>query len=132
LFARLGGLTETWSKGGDMTDSPEAVFERHVAALMAGDLDSLAADYSEDALIITSDGEFRGQAGVREVFTPLMQALPEPTLEAKVAAFADDALFLRWSADSAANSVSDGVDTFVFADGKIRLQTISCTMTPKT
>ena len=64
-----------------MTDSPEAVFERHVAALMAGDLDALAADYSEDALIITSDGEFRGQAGVREVFTPLMQGLPDPTLE---------------------------------------------------
>jgi hypothetical protein len=115
-----------------MTDSPEAVFERHVAALIAGDLDSLAADYSEDALIITPDGEFRGQAGVREVFTGLMQALPEPTLEAKVAAFADDALLLSWNADSAANSVSDGVDTFVFADGKIWLQTISCTITPKT
>ena len=114
-----------------MASSPQEIFERHVTALTGGDLDALAADYAEDALVLTPDGESRGRAAVRELFRGLMQALPEVSLEAKLVAFADDALLLHWTADSTLNRVPDGVDTFVFADGAIRLQTISCTLEPK-
>jgi len=114
-----------------MTSTPQEIFERHVNALTSGDLDALAADYSDDALVLTPDGEFRGRAAVRELFSGILQALPQPTLEPKLVAFADDALLLRWTADSSLNTVPDGVDTFVFADGAIRLQTISCTLQPK-
>ena len=109
----------------------QEIFDRHVTALTVGDLDALAADYAEDALELTPDGEFRGRAAVKELFRGLMQALPEVSLEAKLVAFADDALLLQWTADSTLNRVPDGVDTFMFADGAIRLQTISCTLEPK-
>jgi hypothetical protein len=47
-----------------------------------------------------------------------------------VTAFADDALLLHWTADSTLNHIPDGVETLAFEEEAIRLQTISCTMTP--
>jgi hypothetical protein len=110
--------------------APEEVFRRHVAALTTGDVDAVVADYAEDAVVLTATGEYRGRAAVRDLIAGLVEALPDVTLKATHVAFADDALFLQWTADSTVNRVTDGVDTFIFADGQIRLQTISCTLTP--
>lgn len=112
-------------------ESPQEVFQRHVEALVAGDVDAVVADYAEDALVLTPDGEFRGREAIRGVFDRLTAALPDVSLEAQLTAFAGDVLLLHWTADSSANTVPDGVDTFVFGAGAIQLQTISCTVTPK-
>jgi len=42
--------------------------------------------------------------------------------------FADDILLLEWSAESAHTRVDDGIDTFVFHDGLIRVQTVRYTL----
>jgi hypothetical protein len=55
----------------------------------------------------------------RGAFTALSQA--DFTLDACV--FADDALLIRSGATSTAARIENAVDTFVFADGLIRLQT---------
>jgi hypothetical protein len=114
-----------------MASTTQEIFSRHVAALSTGDLDALVADYAEDALVVTPTAEYRGRPALRELFAGMLEALPEVALHAQVTAFADDALLLHWTADSTLNRVPDGVDTFVFADGAIRLQTISCTLTAK-
>lgn len=114
-----------------MDATPQEIFQRHVTALTAGDLDSLAADYAEDAVVLTPTGEYRGRAAIRELFAGLSQALPHVSLEAQLTAFADDLLLLHWTADSTLNSIPDGIDTFIFNAGAIQAQTISCTLTPK-
>lgn len=114
-----------------MSDTPQDVFQRHVAAVLAGDLDAIASDYSPDALVLTPTGQYRGVEQIRALYAEMSQALPRLALEARVTVFADDALLLHWTADSALHRVPDGVDTFVFRDGSIHLQTISCTMVPK-
>jgi hypothetical protein len=116
---------------GMMDPTPQDVFAHHVTALTTGDLDALAADYAEDAVVLTATGEHRGRSAIRELFAGIGQALPNVTLQAQVTAFADNVLLLHWTADSDLNSIPDGVDTFVFEDGLIQAQTISCTMTPK-
>ena len=40
-------------------------------------------------------------------------------------------LFLEWTADSAATKADDGLDTFIFADGLIRVQTVRYTIQHK-
>ena len=45
--------------------------------------------------------------------------------------FGGDALLVRWTATASAGEVDDGVDTFVFADGKITLQSSWFTIEPK-
>jgi hypothetical protein len=39
-----------------------------------------------------------------------------------------DALFLEWTAIAAATKVEDGIDTFIFRDGQIVLQTVRYTL----
>jgi ketosteroid isomerase-like protein len=87
-----------------MTRTPEEVFAHHAEALGAGDLDEIVADYADDAVFITSRGVLRGKEGVRSGFTQLLSDLPNAS----------------WALKTHAD---DGVDTFVFRDGLIRVQT---------
>lgn len=114
-----------------MTRTPQEVFAHHGKALAAGDLDEIVADYADDAVVITSAGVARGKQGVREAFAKLLDELPDAAWDLKTQIFDGDVLFLEWAADSAANRVEDGVDTFVFRDGMIRAQTLHHTPQPK-
>ena len=106
-----------------MTRTPEEVFAHHAEALGAGELDEIVADYADDAVFITSRGVLRGKEGVRAGFTELLSDLPNAAWALKTQIFDGDLLFLEWAADSAATYADDGVDTFVFRDGLIRVQT---------
>ena len=110
-----------------MTRTPEEVFAHHAQALGAGDLDGIVADYSDDAVFITPAGIKRGKDGIREAFTELLADVPDAAWDLKTAIYEGDALFLEWAATSAATKVEDGIDTFIFRDGLIRLQTVRYT-----
>jgi ketosteroid isomerase-like protein len=111
-----------------MTRSPEEVFQHHAQALGAGDLDEIVADYADDAVFITPAGVRRGKDGVREGFTQLLADVPNAAWSLKTQIYENDVLFLEWSADAGATSVDDGIDTFIFSDGLIRLQTVRYTL----
>jgi ketosteroid isomerase-like protein len=108
--------------------TPQEVFAHHGRALATGDLDGILADYTDDSVVITSDGAVRGKDGVRQVFAKLLEDLPNATWDLKTQVLDGDVLFLEWAADSAVNRVDDGVDTFVFRDGAIWAQTIRYTL----
>jgi hypothetical protein len=42
--------------------------------------------------------------------------------------FEGDVLFIEWNAKSQSTRADDGIDTFVFADGLIRAQTVRYTL----
>ena len=111
-----------------MTRTPQEVFQHHAQALGAGDLDEIVADYADDAVFITPAGVKRGKEGVREGFTQLLADVPNAAWELKTQTYEDDVLFLEWTAVSAATKVEDGIDTFVFSDGLIRVQTVRYTL----
>jgi len=111
-----------------MTRTPEEVFSHHAQALGAGDLDEIVADYADDAVFITPAGIERGKDGIRAAFTRLLADVPDAAWELKTQIYEGDALFLEWAATSAATKVEDGIDTFIFRDGLIRLQTVRYTL----
>jgi uncharacterized protein (TIGR02246 family) len=111
-----------------MTRSPEEVFAHHAQALGAGDLDEIVADYTDDAVFITPSGVLRGKDGIRAAFTQLLADVPNADWELKTQIYENDVLFLEWAATAAATKVEDGIDTFVFSDGLIRLQTVRYTL----
>lgn len=111
-----------------MTRTPEEVFQHHAQALGAGDLDGIVADYAEDAFFISPAGVKRGKAGIREAFTQLLADVPNAAWDLKTLIYEDDVLFLEWAADAGATRVDDGLDTFVFRDGLIRVQTVRYTL----
>ena len=111
-----------------MTRTPEEVFQHHAEALVAGDRDGIVEDYADDAAFITPGGVKLGKDGVREGFTQLLTDLPNAAWDIKTAIFEGDVLFLEWAAVSSATKVEDGIDTFVFRDGLIQVQTVRYTL----
>jgi hypothetical protein len=114
-----------------MTRTPEEVFQHHAEALGAGNLDEIVADYADDAVFITPDGVRRGKEGIWEAFAQLLADVPDAAWQLKTQIYVNDVLFLEWAADAAATFVDDGIDTFVFSDGLIRVQTVRYTLQRK-
>ncbi len=54
--------------------------------------------------------------------------MPDAAWSLKTQIYEDDVLFLEWAADAGTTKVDDGIDTFVFRDGTIRLQTVRYTL----
>ena len=112
------------------TRSPQEVFNHHAQALGAEDLEEIVADYSDDAIFITPAGVQRGKDGIRQAFTKLLSEIPQATWDLKTTIYEDDILFLEWDAEGGGNRIRDAVDTFVFRDGLIRVQTVRSTLQP--
>jgi ketosteroid isomerase-like protein len=112
------------------TRSPQEVFGHHAQALGAEDLDEIVADYSDDAVFITPTGVQRGKDGIRQAFTKLLGEVPQAAWDIKTTIYEGDILFLEWGAEGGGNRIEDGIDTFVFRDGLIRVQTVRYTLQP--
>ncbi|MFC5997212.1 nuclear transport factor 2 family protein [Quadrisphaera sp. GCM10027208] len=112
-----------------MTRTPEEVFAHHGQALGAEDLEEIVADYRDDAVLVVNKQVFRGKDGARQVFTQLLSDVPQAQWQLDTV-FADDVLYLEWKATGGGRTVDNGVDTFVFADGLIRVQTVLYTAQP--
>jgi ketosteroid isomerase-like protein len=111
-----------------MTRTPQEIFEHHAGALIAGDIEQIVADYTDDAVFITPAGVRRGKDGVREGFVALLADLPDAKWDVPTQIFEGDVLFIEWSAVSASTRVSDGIDTFVFSGEGILAQTVRYTL----
>ena len=106
-----------------MARSPQDVSSAHAEALASGDISKIVEDYSAEAVLLTPQGPIEGRDGIGEFFAGALAALPQAEFTTSLTIFAADALLLQWSATSAGNRIVDAVDTFVFAEGLIRLQT---------
>jgi ketosteroid isomerase-like protein len=111
-----------------MARTPQEIFSHHATALIAGDVDEIVADYTDDAVFITPAGVRHGKEGVREAFVQLLADLPNAEWDVPTQIFEGDVLFIEWNAVSASTRAMDGIDTFVFAGDGIRVQTVRYTL----
>jgi len=58
----------------------------------------------------------------------LLSDVPDAAWTLKTQLYEGDVLFLEWAAEAGATRVEDGIDTFVFRDGLIRVQTVRYTL----
>ena len=107
--------------------NPEQVFAHHGQSLGAENLEEIISYYSDDAILIVQGKVFRGHDGAREVFTQLLSDVPQASWDLDTV-FAGDVLYLEWKARGGGRHVDDGIDTFVFQDGRIRIQTVRYTV----
>jgi ketosteroid isomerase-like protein len=110
-----------------MARTPQEAFEAHLDALGTGDLDTIAADYSENCIQISNRELRRGRSGVKEAFAQIFADLSAAGelkgLDVPVRVFEDNVLYIEWWADLG-DMRCDGVDTFIFEDGLITIQTV--------
>ncbi len=98
------------------TEATRAVVEHHMQALLAGYIDSVMEDYTDESVfIINLGGVFVGPDAIR----PFFQAAP-PGFTETSAHVEGDAYFVTWTAEG----ISFGSDTIIVRDGKIAVQTV--------
>ncbi|BBX20648.1 hypothetical protein MTER_00590 [Mycolicibacter terrae] len=113
-----------------MPRTPQEIFDHHLHALVARNVDELLVDYDDDSVLITAAGVAQGRDGIRAAFSQLSDALASAVFDIKSKTYHGEILLLEWTLDSPGFQV-DGVDTFVFGDDSIRVQTISQLARPK-
>ncbi len=103
----------------------EAVFVHHLQVLMTGNVDNILSDYTEDSIVFSPQGMFRGLDQIRGFFTFALSILtPEAMANFKVIQQSVDGEFayICWSA---APAVIVGGDTFCIRGGKIVMQSFA-------
>ena len=105
--------------------SPKEVLQDHVSALLSGDLDLIACDYGEDAVIITPGKVISGHKEIKDYYASIFQLMGGPgTLGAVSVTTTGTVLLLEWTLNSPHLVVNDGTDTFVVEKGRISYQTV--------
>ena len=110
------------------------VLEHHLGALGVGDLDDILKDYTDDSILIGSDGPFRGSQAIRGFFEGVLASLFKPgTYEFTMDTLhvAEDIAYIVWHANCASANIVFAADTFVVRNGKIAVQTFAAKIEPK-
>jgi hypothetical protein len=116
----------------DSVRSTREVFDEHLAFADRGEVEEdLARNYHQDCVILIGSGEYRGNAGARQLAARLSWEMPEAKFEYITRMVSGRFAFLEWTGTSRISSVTDGVDSFVIEHGKIVAQTIHYTVISK-
>ncbi|MDP9414358.1 MAG: nuclear transport factor 2 family protein [Pseudomonadota bacterium] len=109
--------------------SPADVLDDHLRERKEGSVEQdLSRNYSDDLVVLTGGGVFRGHDGLRQLAERLRQELPDATFEYRTRLIEGEVGFLLWSARSANAYVDDGADSYVIRGGRIVAQTIHYTV----
>lgn len=111
--------------------SPQEVLDDHLRESQDGSIkDDLARNYSEDLVVLTGRGVYRGHDGLRQLAEILRHELPEGTFEYRTVLVEGEMGFLEWAGHSAVAQVDDGADSYLIRGGRIVVQTIHYTVRP--
>jgi hypothetical protein len=126
-------------------DSAQVVLDRHVAAMKAGDLAAVMADYADNAVVMAPHGiapgetnvsgfnVFDGKANITKLFTVLTNkdnaagmASMTTTYEFK----GSDVVVMPWVQFKGEPKEVSGTDVWVIRDGKVQNQTVFVNAAP--
>lgn len=113
--------------------SAREVLDDHLRLVNDWDFETdLARNFSDDVVLLTGYGIFRGKDGVRQKVELLAEQLPGGRWTYKTVMAEGELGFLEWTAESDDGArVEDGADSYLIQGGKIRAMTIHYTVIPK-
>jgi ribosomal protein S13 len=114
------------------TRSFKEVFQDHLQLSESGDFENdLRKNYSPDIVLLMENKVYRGYEGIRELAIRLKNELPNGKFQNNIILLDKEIGMLEWTAQSEETEVLDGVDSYLFRDGKIIGQTIHYTVTKR-
>jgi len=126
-------------------DSSQAVLDRHVAAMKAGNLDGVMADYADNALVIAPHGiapgqtnvagndVFSGKANIRKFFAVLTDKDHNPGAKSMIVTYesrGNDVTLMHWVQFKGKPEQVVGTDTWVIRGGKVITQVVAVDPAP--
>ena len=103
------------------TAATEAMSQARLAAFAKGDVETLLAQYADNAVIIAPSGVIDTPEARRALVTRTIAAFAVPDMKfTMVSATArDDLLTYVWTAETPTTDFGTGVETYVLKDGRI-------------
>ena len=106
------------------------VFEDHLRLSEIGDFETdLSRNFSLDIIVVMENRIHRGHEAVRGLARRLLRELPNGKYQNNVILLHEEIGMLEWTAQADEAEVLDGVDSYLFRDGKIVAQTICYNVT---
>lgn len=111
----------------------EEVFQHHLEAFAAGDVDEILRDYGESTVVIYNDRVARGLDEIRGFFEHWLATLLPPgcRFDLDHVQIVDDLVFITWTAESEKLEFELGTDTFLIRDSKVLRQTVAAKIRQK-
>lgn len=111
----------------------ERVFEHHWTAFTEQDRSEIMEDYTEESVIVTNVGTFRGLDDIEGLFDDLFAEFSheEATIEKEQETVRGDFGYIVWEAESPDNVYEFATDTFYIPEDTIRFQTFAGDIVPK-
>jgi ketosteroid isomerase-like protein len=94
-----------------------------VSAVQSGDMQQVLADYADDALLMTVDGAFVGQAAIQSFFLKQLNSHPIKKASIDSSVVEGDTMMVEWSAESVVDHLPQAVDTYIIQGDKITRHT---------
>lgn len=113
--------------------STSDVVDHHLTAFGEQDIDAFLADYTDESVITTSMGTYRGlediKAMAEQMFAEFAQEGVEMVFDTQTVV--GEIGYTVWHAETPDNRYEFGSDTFVVRDGVIQSQTLAMMVSPK-
>ncbi|HET7323642.1 MAG TPA: nuclear transport factor 2 family protein [Halococcus sp.] len=116
-----------------MTTTDE-ILDHHLTAFGEQDIDGTMEDYTDDSVVITQSGTYRGLDAISEWFEDELFtefAKPDVSFSLDERTVEDEYAYIVWHAETPDNEYEFATDTFVIRDGNIVAQTLGAVVTPK-
>jgi len=111
-----------------MSRSTEEVLRDHLELAKKDDWKTdLERNFSNDCVLLTSFGVYRGHSGIKEKIGLLHLHLPNARYTYEKVLYHGEIGFLEWSATSDTSFVDDGADSYFVKNGKVEVMTIHYT-----
>ena len=104
------------------------VWDHHIAAWEARDLDAIASDYSETSVLVINNQVYVGPEQIKPVFARLFEIFDAGTNAVDEPLLIDRLVYITWHFQPEGAPVHHGTDSFVIENGKIVYQTIASTL----
>jgi ketosteroid isomerase-like protein len=132
--------SEVWA---DATS--QGVLDRHVAAMKAGNLDAVMADYADDALVIAPHGiapgqtsvagndVFSGKAEARKLFAVLTDKGHHAAMQSMTSTYeqrGNDIVLMHWVQFKGQPNQASGTDTWIIRGNKVIAQVVAVDPAP--
>lgn len=103
------------------------VLANHLNSFQENDLDGVMSDYTEESILITPEGEYRGLNEIESFFTEMVRHFPAGASRFEVSRtlIEDEISFIVWTADTPTLEVLMATDSFIFREGRIFRQTFA-------
>ena len=98
-----------------------------IAAFARGDLDTLVAQYGDNAIVITPMGTLADRASIRSMMEGVVAEFAQPGVKFEMLSQAaiGEVVTFAWKAETARSVYDLGAETYVVRDGLVAYQTLA-------